>query len=407
MTSDPINILLVDDQSAKLLSYEAILQGLGENLIKAGSAREALKHLLKTDIAIVLTDVCMPELDGFELAGMIRDHPRFQQTAIIFISAVALTDPDRVKGYSYGGVDYLLVPVVPELLRAKVRAFADLFRKTRQLELVNAQLERRVEERTAELTRANADLSRMVDEKEAALRRAQLMAKEIDHRVMNSLQLVSGLLNMQSRGMGSSEAAEQLALASHRVTAISQVHRHIYQSDGVDKVNCKGYLERLCAELFRTLRSGESDAIVVVSDDVELPTEQIIPLGLIVNELVTNSVKHGASRITVSLIQEATEGYVLTVTDDGAGLPADFDPASTSGFGMKVLSALASQLGGELRFGGASSASGANFSIHVATSINTKVVPFSTRPAAKTCATPCSLLPESAARSIPSASAIG
>ena len=154
MTTDPTNILLVDDQPAKLLSYEAILQDLGENLINAGYAREALEHLLKKDIAIVLIDVCMPELDGFELAAMIRDHPRFQQTAIIFVSAIALTDPDRVKGYSYGAVDYLLVPVVPELLRAKVRVFADLFRKTRQLEILNAQLERRVEERTAELVRA-------------------------------------------------------------------------------------------------------------------------------------------------------------------------------------------------------------------------------------------------------------
>jgi CheY-like chemotaxis protein len=90
MTKDPINILLVDDQP-KLLSYEAILQGLGENLIKAGSAREALEHLLKEDIAIVLSDVCMPELDGFELARMIRNHPRFQQTAIIFVSAIART----------------------------------------------------------------------------------------------------------------------------------------------------------------------------------------------------------------------------------------------------------------------------------------------------------------------------
>ena len=99
------------------------------------------------DIAIVLSDVCMPELDGFELARMIRNHPRFQQTAIIFVSAVALTDPDRIKGYSYGAVDYVLVPVVPELLRAKVRVFADLFRKTRQLERLNAELERRVEER--------------------------------------------------------------------------------------------------------------------------------------------------------------------------------------------------------------------------------------------------------------------
>src|SRR6202011_4378144 len=135
MTRDPINILLVDDQPAKLLSYEATLQSLGENLIKAGSATEALEHLLKGDIAIVISDVCMPELDGFELARMIRNHPRFQHTAIIFVSAVALTDPDRIKGYSCGAVDYLPVPIVPELLLAKVRVFADLFRKTRQLEL--------------------------------------------------------------------------------------------------------------------------------------------------------------------------------------------------------------------------------------------------------------------------------
>src|ERR1700736_5630377 len=162
MTKDPINILLVDDQPVKLLSYEVTLQSLGENLIKAGSAQEALEHLLKEDIAIVLSDVCMPELDGFELARMIRNHPRFQHTAIIFVSAVALTDPDRIKGYSYGAVDYLPVPIVPELLLAKVRVFADLFRKTRQLELLNAELERRVEERTAELTRANAELERRV-----------------------------------------------------------------------------------------------------------------------------------------------------------------------------------------------------------------------------------------------------
>src|ERR1700682_4511019 len=165
MTKDPINILLVDDQPAKLLSYEAILQNLGENLIKAGSAREALEHLLKEDIAIVLSDICMPELDGFELARIMRNHPRFQQTAIIFISAIALTDSDRVKGYSYGAIDYILVPIVPELLVAKVRVFADLFRKTRQLELLNAQLERRVDERTAELTRANAKLERQVEER--------------------------------------------------------------------------------------------------------------------------------------------------------------------------------------------------------------------------------------------------
>jgi len=152
-----VNILMVDDQPAKLLSYEAILGELGENLIKATSGREALDCLLKTDVAVVLMDVSMPEMNGFELAEMIREHPRFRRTAIIFISAIHLTDLDRLKGYERGAVDYISVPVVPELLRAKVSVFAELHRKAYELEALNRELEQRVAERTQELkTKAEA-----------------------------------------------------------------------------------------------------------------------------------------------------------------------------------------------------------------------------------------------------------
>jgi PAS domain S-box-containing protein len=151
VTHEQVNILMVDDQPGKLLSYEVMLAALGENLIKATSAKQALEILLKTDVAVVLMDVSMPELDGFQLAAMIRQHPRFQRTAIIFISAVHLTDLDQLKGYEHGAVDYISVPVVQELLRAKVRVFADLHRKTRQLETLNRELEQRVSERTEEL----------------------------------------------------------------------------------------------------------------------------------------------------------------------------------------------------------------------------------------------------------------
>ena len=161
--SDKVNILMVDDQPAKLLSYEVILSELGENLIKATSGREALEQLLKNDVAVVLMDVSMPEIDGFEMADMIRQHPRFQKTAIIFISAVHLTDLDRIKGYQRGAVDYISVPVVPELLRAKVSVFAELHRKTRQLESLNRELEQRVAERTEEL-KERADLLDLASE---------------------------------------------------------------------------------------------------------------------------------------------------------------------------------------------------------------------------------------------------
>jgi len=151
--NETVNILMVDDQPAKLLSYEVMLGGLGENLIKATSAKEALEVLLKNDIAVVLMDVSMPDLDGFQLAAMIRQHPRFQRTAIIFVSAVHMTDMDQLRGYEHGAVDYVSVPVVAELLRAKVRVFCDLHRKTRLLETLNRDLEQRVQQRTEELAR--------------------------------------------------------------------------------------------------------------------------------------------------------------------------------------------------------------------------------------------------------------
>jgi len=179
-SDDKVNILLVDDQPAKLLSYETILAELGENLIKAASAREALEQLLKQEIAVILVDVCMPELDGFQLAAMIREHPRFQRTAIIFISAIHLTDVDRLRAYEMGAVDYVPVPVIPEVLRAKVRIFAELYRKTRQLEQLNQELERRVAERTAELEASTGRLMQSEDRRSLALAAGQMGSWEWD-----------------------------------------------------------------------------------------------------------------------------------------------------------------------------------------------------------------------------------
>jgi PAS domain S-box-containing protein len=167
--ADKVNILLVDDQPAKLLSYEAILHDLGENLLRATSGREALEHLLKSEVAVVLVDVCMPDLDGFQLAAMIRDHPRFQKTAMIFVSAIHLTDMDRLRGYEMGAVDYVPVPVVPEVLRAKVKVFAELYRKTRELENLNLELEQRVAARTAELQASTMQLLQSEQRRSLAL----------------------------------------------------------------------------------------------------------------------------------------------------------------------------------------------------------------------------------------------
>src|SRR5882762_8850061 len=190
--AEKVNILLVDDSQAKLLSHEAVLAEVGENLLKASSARQAFEVLLKNEVALILIDVCMPDLDGFELAQMIREHPRFAKTALMFVSAVSVTALDFLKGYEHGAVDYMPVPIVPDLLRARVRIFIDLHRKTRALEELNAELERRVEERTAALAEINQQLERRVEER--TRERQSAMAQVHEMQKMESLgQLTGGL----------------------------------------------------------------------------------------------------------------------------------------------------------------------------------------------------------------------
>jgi len=178
--NEKVNVLLVDDQPDKLLAYEVILHELNENLVKTSSAREALQFLLKNDVAVILIDVCMPELDGFQLAAMLREHPRFSETAIIFISAIHLTDVDRLRGYAMGAVDYVPVPVIPDVLRAKVKVFVELYRKTRELEQLNLKLERHVAERTAELEASNVRLVQSEQGRSLALAAGQMGSWEWD-----------------------------------------------------------------------------------------------------------------------------------------------------------------------------------------------------------------------------------
>ncbi len=166
-----VNILLVDDQPARLLSYETILGQLGQNLVSARSGLEALEKLMKEDFALVLLDVSMPGMDGFETAALIHDHPRFEKTPIIFITGVHDTEFDRLKGFKLGAVDYVSIPVVPEILRSKVAVLVELHCQRRELQELNrslAEANTRLEaahttlqaERTRELQALNRDLQK-------------------------------------------------------------------------------------------------------------------------------------------------------------------------------------------------------------------------------------------------------
>lgn len=128
-----VKILLVDDQPANLLALQAVLRDLGQNLVTARSGKEALRHLLEEDFALILLDVQMPDMSGFETAALIRGRDKSRYTPIIFLTAHEQADVQMFRGYSLGAVDYLVKPIVPEILRTKVAVFVDMFRKTEQV----------------------------------------------------------------------------------------------------------------------------------------------------------------------------------------------------------------------------------------------------------------------------------
>jgi signal transduction histidine kinase len=167
-----VNILLVDDQPGRLLSYEAILRDLGQNLVTARSGLEALERLMQDEYAVVLLDVSMPGMDGFETASLIHDHPRFERTPIIFVTGVHINELDRMKAYKLGAVDYVLIPVVPEILRSKVAVLVELHLQRRELQQLNSTLA----QANAQLSAAHLDLqaekTRELESLNASLREA-------------------------------------------------------------------------------------------------------------------------------------------------------------------------------------------------------------------------------------------
>jgi signal transduction histidine kinase len=339
---DKVNILMVDDQPAKLLTYEAILKELGENLIKANSAREALEHLLKTDIAVVLMDVSMPEIDGFELAEMIRQHPRFQRTAIIFISAVHLTDLDRLKGYQRGAVDYISVPVVPEVLRAKVTVFAELHRKTHQLEMLNRELRR-------------LSNSLIVTQDEERRRIARELHDGLGQDLVAIKMMLEGILAKPNGSRPPMDlAGEARELMDHAIQQVRSIS-HLLHPPLLDEVGLQSALQWYLEGL--TKRSGiETSIDVQPANFPRLAPELETAVFRIVQEALTNVFRHSQARKGwVALLKNETE-VIVSVRDNGKGIPEEITELrpESIGIGIGGMRQRVKEFGGELRLSNAS-----------------------------------------------------
>lgn len=328
---EKINILLVDDQPGKLLTYEAMLDELGENLIKAHSGIEALERLLKTDIAVVLMDVSMPGMDGFEAAQMIHGHPRFQSIPIVFISGIHMTDLDRLKGYQHGAVDYLSVPVVAELLRAKVRVFADLHRKTRQLEALNARITTLQDEERKRIARELHDSV------------GQLLA---------AASMNSALLAGESHKL-SPEAAKRLSdLAAMVEEATKEIRTisHLLHPPLLDEAGLASALR--CYVAGFSERSRIATKLDMPPNLAGLSKDAELSIFRLVQECLTNIHRHAGSPTAEIRITQQETSLRVEIEDAGKGISPEKEPvlelSAHTGVGLRGMRERLRPLGGTL-----------------------------------------------------------
>lgn len=325
-----LNILMVDDHPAKLLSYEAILSELGDNLIRANSGAEALVQLFRTDISLILMDVSMPEMDGFETTKRIREHPQFQNIPIIFISAFLMTDLDRLRGYRQGAVDYVSVPIVPDLLRAKVKVFTDLSRKTKELDLLNVRL------------------AMLQDEERRGL------ARELHDNVgqlLVAISLNNSLVESNAQALDADAVTRlrdnqaMLGEVCTQIRTISRIlHPPLLDEAGLASA-IRGYVEEFAE------RSKIETILDITPELGRLSSEIELSIFRIVQECLSNIRRHAESPTAVVRIQQANGTIRVEVEDAGKGIAFEnlSKPTVEAGVGLRGIRERVRLLGGTLQ----------------------------------------------------------
>ena len=362
--TEQVDILLVDDHEENLLALEAILADPAYNLVRARSGREALKEVLRRDFALILLDVAMPDLDGYETASLIRGRERSRETPIIFLTANYRSDTHVFRGYSVGAVDYIFKPFTPEILRSKVAVFVELFlkkealkRQTQALQRAHDELEDRVEARTRELAKANAALRAEIEERRkieaervALLEREQAARAQaesvnrmkdeflatLSHELRTPLNAILGWAHLLTAGKTDAAMTERaLNVIRNNAQAQSQLIEDILDVSRIIGGKLRLNLGPVqLREVIEAALDSVSPAAEAKGIEIERQFEEVDPitgdkdrLQQVVWNLLSNAVKFTPKegRVTVTLRRDGDD-MTLTVADTGIGIHPDFLP---------------------------------------------------------------------------------
>ena len=357
---DKVNILLVDDQPARLLSYESILRDLGQTLVMAHSGAEALEKLMSDEFAVVLLDVNMPGMDGFETATLIHEHPRYEKTPIIFITGVNISDLDRLQGYKLGAVDYVSIPVVPEILRSKVAVLVELYCQRRELRQVN----RSLAEANSRLALANSTLqvekTRELEQLNSTLREANrhkdeflaMLAHELRNPlapIHNAVQLMRNPQLPPEQLVWTREVIErQVRHLTKLVDDLLDVSRITRGKINVvrESIELATVVERAVETVQPMLVLQRHELVVKVEPEPLLLDGDLTRLTQIVGNILSNAIKYtddgGRIELTAGSIGDHVE---IRVRDNGIGIEPEVLPL------VFDLFAQASQLNGRSQTG--------------------------------------------------------
>ena len=417
-------ILMVDDNPARLLSYRAILEPLGEHLVEANSGMAALHKVMDEEFAVILLDVNMPEMDGFETASLIHQHPRFEKTPIIFVSAVNVSELDRLHGYKLGAVDYVMVPIIPEILRSKVMVLVELFRKRSELQTLNSRLavanddlaranEALQAEKANEVHKLNQSLSATNCELEQTNRNLQMEILErrsvedrlrqadrrkdeflatLAHELRNPLAPIQSALNVRQLTPSPAPVEDQLQGVMER-----QMHLLVRLVDDLLDVSriTRDRLElrfeqvelgRVLAAALETVQPMLSKAQQTVRMDIPLEPIRLFAdpqrLGQVFSNLLSNASKFSESGARLEVSASAAAGdIVIAFRDSGIGLGSDqlseifdlFAQVDTSlerargglGIGLTLAKRLVEMHGGKIEAASAGIGRGSEFTVRL------------------------------------------
>jgi signal transduction histidine kinase len=367
--NDKVSILLVDDQPARLLTYETILADLGLDLVCARSGFEALERLMKQEFAVVLLDVSMPDMDGFEAAGLIHEHPRLEKTPIIFVTGVHISELDRLRGYKLGAVDYVSIPVVPEILRSKVSVLVELYNKRRELKEANrtlaevnqalaaanvtlqAEKSRELEALNGTLSQANAELAstnRSLQTEIAERARVELALKEADrnkdeflamlaHELRNPLAPIYNAVQLMRRkrfddpqlAWSRDVIERQVAHLSRLVDDLLDVSRITRGKINLTKesLDVNSLIARAVETTHPLIAERAHDLVVEVPDEPVKVLGDPTRLTQALGNVLSNAAKYTdrGGRIAIAVRLDGAE-VAIRVRDTGEGIPADLLP---------------------------------------------------------------------------------